>query len=40
MKFTAEGYRKFALDVPTLDRMVSDERFLCWACTRHHADNG
>jgi len=40
LKFTAEGYRRFALDVPTLDRMVSDDKFLCWACTRHHADNG
>eukprot|EP00601_Ochromonadales_sp_CCMP2298_P031893 CAMPEP_0173342518 /NCGR_PEP_ID=MMETSP1144-20121109/10266_1 /TAXON_ID=483371 /ORGANISM="non described non described, Strain CCMP2298" /LENGTH=636 /DNA_ID=CAMNT_0014289149 /DNA_START=35 /DNA_END=1941 /DNA_ORIENTATION=+ len=35
-----DDYRKFQLDVHTLNRILEDDKFLCFACLQHHADKG
>lgn len=38
-KFTND-YRKFSMSISTLNRLLVDEKFLCFVCLQHHADKG
>lgn len=38
-RFT-DDYRKFSMTIGTLNRLLVDEKFLCFVCLQHHADKG
>lgn len=36
VRFT-ENYKKFPIDIHVLNRMLVDEKYLCFVCLQHHA---
>jgi hypothetical protein len=39
LRFT-ENYKKFPLSVHALNRLLADEKYLCFVCMQHHANEG
>jgi hypothetical protein len=39
LRFT-ENYKKFPLTVHALNRLLADEKYLCFVCMQHHANEG
>jgi hypothetical protein len=38
-RFT-DDYHKFSMDIHTLNRLLVDEKYLCFVCLQHHANKG